>query len=307
MLEGVAVPWNTPARVGRFSESFKRGALNFDRDILVNIQHDPRRVVARNNAAGGLALWDSPEGLRTRINLPDTQEGQDTRTLVNTGVLGGLSIEFRANEDRWAGNHRTVLQADLDSIGIVSRPAYSGAVISEGRSMDTETYLLEHRQDRAGSASGSIPYRQDLSCECLQSANCDNVEFQRIEIADDDEIVATIRGFENAFASTRDGSLVLTQTDEGLDVALSASAFETESGQTLLEQAERGIPIFARPIVDEELSEFEDIDNVRVFSLARIRAIILKTIAGDSRYREGWTPLEWPGLSRRSKILWPSL
>ena len=94
---------------------------------------------------------------------------------------------------------------------------------------------------------------------------------------------------------------------KGLAVGLSASAFETESGQTLLEQAERGIPIFARPIVDEELSIFEDVDGVRVFSLARIRALILKTIAGDSRYREGWTPLEWPGLSRRSLILWPSL
>ena len=173
--------------------------------------------------------------------------------------------------------------------------------------MDSETFLLENRQDRAGSASGSIPYNQDLSCECLQNADCSNVEFQRIEIADDDEIVATIRGFENAFASTRDGSLVLTQAEDGLEIGLSASAFETESGQTLLEQAERGIPIFARPIVDEDLSEFDDVDGVRVFSLARIRALIIKTIAGDSRYREGWTPLEWPGLSRRSRIVWPSL
>ena len=306
VLEGVAVPWNVPARVGRFSESFKRGALNFDRDILVNIQHDPRRVVARNNAAGGLALWDSPEGLRTRINLPDTAEGRDTRTLVNTGVLGGLSIEFRANDERWAGNHRTVLQADLDSIGIVSRPAYAGATISEGRSVESATYL-ENRQDRAGSASGSIPYNSSLACECLQNANCSNVEFQRIEIADDDEIVATIRGFENAFASTRDGSLSLTQTDEGLAVGLSASAFETESGQTLLEQAERGVLIYARPIVDESISEFEDVDGIRIFSLARIRALIIKAILGSSKYRAGWTPLEFPGLSRRSLILWPSL
>ena len=306
VLEGVAVPWDSPGRVGRFTETFKRGSLRFDGDILCNVQHDPRRVVARNNAAGGLAMWDEPEGLRTRIVLPDTAEGRDTRTLVNTGVLGGLSIEFRALEDRWAGNHRTVLKAELDAIGIVSRPAYSGATISEGRSLESATYL-ENRQDRAGSASGSIPYNQDLSCECLQNANCSNVEFQRIEIADDDEIIATIRGFENAFASTRDGSLALTQTEEGLEIGLSASAFETESGQTLLEQAERGLPIFARPIVDEDLSEFEDIDGVRVFSLARIRALILKTIAGDSRYREGWTPLEWPGLSRRSIILWPSL
>ena len=307
VLEGVAVPWDSPGRVGRFTETFKRGSLNFDGDILVNVQHDSKRVVARNTPAGGLALWDDPKGLMSRINLPDTQEGRDTRTLVSQGILGGLSIEFIASEDRWAGNHRTVLKAELDAIGIVSRPAYAGATIAEGRSLDSETFLLENRQDRAGSASGSIPYNQDLSCECLQNANCSNVEFQRIEIADDDEIIATIRGFENAFASTRDGSLSLIETEEGLEIGLSASAFETESGQTLLEQAERGIPIFARPIVDEELSIFEDVDGVRVFSLARIRALILKTIAGDSRYREGWTPLEWPGLSRRSLILWPSL
>ena len=307
VLEGVAVPWDSPGKVGRFTETFKRGSLSFDGDILCNVQHDSKRVVARNTPTGGLALWDDPKGLMSRINLPDTQEGRDTRVLVSQGILGGLSIEFRAIEDRWAGNHRTVLKADLDAIGIVSRPAYAGATISEGRSLDSETFLLENRQDRAGSASGSIPYNQDLSCECLNNQNCNSVEFQRIEIADDDEIVATIRGFENAFASTRDGSLALTQTEEGLEIGLSASAFETESGQTLLEQAERGLPIFARPIVDEDLSEFDDIDGVRVFTFARIRALIIKTIAGDSRYREGWTPLEWPGLSRRSLILWPSL
>ena len=306
VLEGVAVPWDSPGRVGRFTETFKRGSLNFDGDVLVNVQHESSRVVARNTPAGGLALWDDPKGLMSRINLPDTQEGRDTRTLVSQGILAGLSIEFRALEDRWAGSHRTVLKAELDAIGIVSRPAYAGATISEGRSVESATYL-ENRQDRAGSASGSIPYNSSLACECLQNANCSNVEFQRIEIADDDEIIATIRGFENAFASTRDGSLSLTQTDEGLAVGLSASAFETESGQTLLEQAERGVLIYARPIVDESISEFEDIDGIRIFSLARIRALIIKAILGDPKYREGWTPLEFPGLSRRSKIIWPSL
>ena len=308
VLEGVAVPWDSPGRVGRFTETFKRGSLSFAGDILVNIQHDPKRVVARNTPAGGLALWDDPEGLMSRINLPDTQEGRDTRTLVSQGILGGLSIEFRALEDRWAGNHRTVLKAELDAIGIVSRPAYSGATISESRSMDSETFLLENRQDRAGSASGSIPYNQDLSCECLNNQNCNSVEFKRIELDESDDIIATIRGFENAFASTRDGSLSLTQRESGLGIDFSPSAFQTESGQRLLEQAERGLPIFARPVVDEDLSEFEDINGVRVHSVARIRALIIKTIPGDSKYREGWTPLEFPGLSsRRSMILWPSL
>ena len=304
VLEGVSVPWDSPGAVGRFTESFKRGSLKFDGDILVNIQHDPKRVVARNNEAGGLCLWDSPEGLRSRIILPDTQEGRDTRVLVSNGILGGLSIEFRALEDRWAGTHRTVLKAELDAIGIVSRPFYPGSVISEGRSIESAAYL-ESRQDRAGSASGSVPYNTDLSCECLQNANCSSVEFNRIEIADDDEIVATMRGFENAFASTRDGSLSLKQGEAGLDIGLSSSAFVTESGQIILEQAERGIPIYARPIVDEKISEFEDVDGVRVFSLARIKAFIIKTIAGDSLYRKGWTPLEFNGIARRSKILWP--
>ena len=76
VLEGVAVPWDSPGRVGRFTETFKRGSLNFDGDILVNVQHDSKRVVARNTPAGGLALWDDPKGLMSRINLPDTQEGR---------------------------------------------------------------------------------------------------------------------------------------------------------------------------------------------------------------------------------------
>ena len=55
MLEGVAVPWDSPGRVGRFTETFKRGSLNFDGDVLVNVQHDSKRVVARNTPAGGIS------------------------------------------------------------------------------------------------------------------------------------------------------------------------------------------------------------------------------------------------------------
>ena len=137
-LVGVAVPWNTRAGVGRFTEEFRPGALTYE-DVLVNVLHDPKRLVARSG--GGLTLTESQAALEARIALPDTQEGRDTAVNVASGLYKGLSIEFKAIRDEWAGTHRIVHEALLDAIGIVARPAYAGATLTAGVEMRSEEFL----------------------------------------------------------------------------------------------------------------------------------------------------------------------
>lgn len=137
-LEGIAMPFGSRGQVGRFTEEFTPGSLSFD-DVLVNVLHDPGRILARSG--GGLVLRESREALRAAITLPDTQEGRDTRELVKAGVLRGLSVEFRCERDEWRGTHRIVHKAFMDAIGIVARPAYAGATIAEGRELRSEDFF----------------------------------------------------------------------------------------------------------------------------------------------------------------------
>ena len=148
VLAGVAMPYGSRGAVGRFTESFTPGGLQFaPSGVLLNVLHVSDRLLARY-PDGGLELTDSEEALRARVALPDTTEGRDCRELVKAGVLRGFSIEFRAIRDSWTGTHRTVEEAILSGIGIVASPAYAGAVISDGREMRSEDFLLLRSADK---------------------------------------------------------------------------------------------------------------------------------------------------------------
>ena len=139
VLEGVAMPFGAAGQVGRFTEEFRAGALSYD-DVEVNVLHDPGRLLARTNG-GGLTLTESATELRARVELPDTTEGRDTMTLVRNGVLRGFSVEFVAKRDIWQGTHRVVEAARLLGLAVVGRPAYAGAVVTEGRQLQTVDWM----------------------------------------------------------------------------------------------------------------------------------------------------------------------
>ena len=131
ILTGVVVPYNAPTAIGGFREQFAAGSLRFD-DVLLNRQH--QRVIAlARTGGGGLELTDGPTELRASITLPDTQDGRDVLTLVRRGVLRGLSAEFRAIREEWAGNLRTIREAVLVGVGVVDSPQYAGATVAEIR------------------------------------------------------------------------------------------------------------------------------------------------------------------------------
>ena len=148
VLAGVALPYASRGSVGRFTEEFRAGGLQFaPSGVLLNVLHVSDRLLARY-PDGGLELADGPAALRARVVLPDTTEGRDTRELVKAGVLRGFSVEFRALKDVWAGTHRVVEEAVLSGIGIVASPAYAGAVISDGREMRSEDFLSLRAADK---------------------------------------------------------------------------------------------------------------------------------------------------------------
>lgn len=131
VLAGVAVRYGERAKIAGFTEAFQAGAFGEIGDVIANVQHSRERPLARTGA--GLTLTDSAERLEVRLALPETRDGEDVATLVKLGVLRGLSVEFRAANERWEGSHRVIERAVLNGVAVVDRPAYSGSVIVEGR------------------------------------------------------------------------------------------------------------------------------------------------------------------------------
>ena len=113
------------------SERFEAGAFGAvgALDVILNVQHDRARPIARTGG-GGLVLVDGPRALEIRAELPRTRDAEDALELVRLRVLRGLSVEFAATRERQEGRLRVVEGADLSGLGVVDRPAYTGATVS---------------------------------------------------------------------------------------------------------------------------------------------------------------------------------
>lgn len=127
-ISGPVIVYGDEARFGDWRETFAPGSLRHN-DVIVNLQHDRGKPVARTGA--GLTLHDGADALRARIELPDTSYAREARELVQARILRGFSIEFRALDDAWEGQKRTVQDAELTGFALVDRPAYPESVIAQ--------------------------------------------------------------------------------------------------------------------------------------------------------------------------------
>ncbi len=133
-------------------ERFAPGAFSYsidvsELDINLLVGHDFNRVLASRNG-GSLVLRDSKEALFFEATLPaevaETTHAKDALALLGAGLIPGISIGFRIpppsavkepetieEEDPSQGRAliRTVHQALLAEISLVTRPAYDETTI----------------------------------------------------------------------------------------------------------------------------------------------------------------------------------
>ncbi len=126
-LTGLALPWETETRFGGSLERFTRGSAQPSGDAILNVQHDPARLLARQ--PGTLAFESRQNGLYVTADLPETREADDTLALVRSGVLTGLSVEFRATRERFTGGVRVIDAARIPGLAVVPRAAYPSTSI----------------------------------------------------------------------------------------------------------------------------------------------------------------------------------
>lgn len=137
-LVGYAAVFDTLSDdLGGFREVIKPGA--FDRalseghDVRALRDHDPSKLLGRTTSKT-LRLAVDDHGLAVEIDLPDTQEGRDTQTLVNRGDLTQMSFAFRTMADQWRTEEgepiRELLDLELFDVSVVAYPAYPATEVS---------------------------------------------------------------------------------------------------------------------------------------------------------------------------------
>ena len=131
-IVGTAVRYGDRARILDFEEEILKGAFKYD-DVILNIQHNRNRPIARTNGSG-LELRDGDTALEIEATLPPTPNGEEAMAMVKAGLLRGLSVEMEVLDELWnatGGSHlRTIRSARLHGIGLVDRPAYPDAAVA---------------------------------------------------------------------------------------------------------------------------------------------------------------------------------
>jgi len=138
-LKGYAVVFNAASEPmydvteyiapGAFAQSLKDNP-----DVRALFNHEDEMVLGRTTS-GTLRLGEDATGLWFEIDLPNTTAGNDVLELVKRGDVSGMSFGFCCVEENWKDNldgtfTRTVLQAELIEISVVTFPAYPDTFVS---------------------------------------------------------------------------------------------------------------------------------------------------------------------------------
>lgn len=278
-LTGPAVRYGEIA-AGHAAERFEPGAFATRSEPLAAVlQHDTAMPVATTEDR--LIVTDGPALLEARAEL---LEGSAALDLVRRGALGGWSVGFVALEERSEGGVRVISRAHLDHIGLVDRPSYRGS-------------RVELRQMEGAWLRAMIPYGSRLQCECAGPV-CTQVEFEpgSLDLGDGDTL-AVGGNYLNVLGSAERGTLITEDTAEGLRVGLTSK--ETDTARRIIEGAAVA-PIYVRPLLDLEASDYTEAGEVRTFKRAAVRALIVKPTTAN----RGHTPAEIDGVEIEGRALW---
>ena len=140
VIQGVAMRYGDVADInGAFSETVASGAFAPIGDVILTVQHERDRPLARTEG-GGLELIDTPKALTVRASLPETRDADDALELLSKGILRGFSVAMIVDRDSetFSGNLRRVHRAKLSRIGLVDRPAYGDATARVAQRMQSQ-------------------------------------------------------------------------------------------------------------------------------------------------------------------------
>jgi len=163
-LEGYALLFGSLSEpLGGFREIIDAGAVNLADDVVATFNHSMGNLLGRQSA-DTLELKVDKRGLFYRIDVPDTQAGRDTMTLVRRKDVSGSSFTFDTlpNGDTWHTDEkgdtlRTLKNILVHELGPVTFPAYTDTTVA---ARCLQAFVREQRGD---SLLASAERRQRLA------------------------------------------------------------------------------------------------------------------------------------------------
>jgi HK97 family phage prohead protease len=170
-LKGVAIVYNSRSHdLGGFREIVRPGAftrsLTSKADVVCLRDHDNANLLGRTSS-GTLTLTDSPNGLSFSCPLPATTCGQDVQELCSRGDLQKCSFGFVCQRDDYDEDLngeilRTVLDADLFDVSVVSSPAYEATCCSVRSLAEEQERMLRQVVIACHRAGKPVPHSVEL-------------------------------------------------------------------------------------------------------------------------------------------------
>ena len=119
-------------------EFFRDGSLSWpEGGVVLNRQHERSSPIMR--------VIPKTDGAEVRIDsrIPDTVAGRDLVSEIRSGLFHGLSVEFEALEEGFAGELREIRKARLLAAGVVDEPSYPAARVEvrKRRELDSRSDL----------------------------------------------------------------------------------------------------------------------------------------------------------------------
>ena len=299
-LSGVAVRYGDTATLPWGPERIAPGAFQPIGDVILNSHHDRTTPLARTGG-GGLTLRDTAASLEVQAELPSTSAANDTLELVRSGVMRGLSIEFRAVSERLDGDVRVIERASLSGVAVVDKPAYPASLV-EARGAWKKA-IASGRNKPWGRSKIATGRTADCVCiKPIERVHFRDTAFDAVLSAIEERthrIRATIGNFgaHNLLGDTVSGALKISRMDDGIRVLLSEAAKDTPAGRSL-RASDSVAPVIVRPLVDVDRSDFTDVDGIRYYDLAWLSALLFKSAAG----RAGWSGMQWYTESRAKPV-----
>lgn len=160
-LSGLALPYGTETTVAGQRERFEAGAARSTGEAVLNLHHRQDKPLAREPST--LRFESRTDGLHMTATLPETREADDALALARAGVLGGLSVEFRAERERQAGGVRVIEAATIGGVALVTRAAYPsthvearGAELAQAVGLLLQGPELQRAADAAGISESQL-------------------------------------------------------------------------------------------------------------------------------------------------------
>ena len=277
-------------------ERFEPGAFNLEdeRTRWLDIAHDRERVIAFTGG-GGLELRDTEAALEVRAELPRIPAAERALDGVKSGRYSGFSVEFRALAERQENELRVVERADLAGLGLVEDPSYPG---SRAELRGAWKQQIMQGGDLGRWARSTVPTGRTADCDCIEKPEVNRVHFRPESFdlvldaveAREHVIQAVIgnTGPHNALGTTATGALRLARVGDDLGVMLTRAAADTPAGRSLV-RADATAPAVVRPLINHELSVWNDIDGIRFYDQAWLAVLLFKS----APTRAGWNGLEF--------------